>query len=183
MKRLTLLRHAKSDWGDPGGRDFDRPLNRRGARAARAMGREMRALGLGFDAVIASPAARVVETLEGLADGYGRALHPVCDPRLYLAPLSLLLDLVHETDDSIGRLLIVGHNPGCAMLAMALAGAGDEGLRARLVEAYPTGALASIDLPVARWRDAGPGDGALTRFLRPRDLDGRADADEDQTSS
>ena len=71
MKTLTLLRHAKSNWDDPAMRDFDRPLNRRGRAAARAMGREIRALKLGFDAVVASPAVRVVETLAGLESGDG----------------------------------------------------------------------------------------------------------------
>jgi phosphohistidine phosphatase len=172
MKTLTVLRHAKSGWGDASIRDFDRPLNRRGELAARAMGRELRALGLGFDAVVASPAIRVVETLGGLEAGYGRALHPRYDRRIYLAPLSLLLDLVRQTDDSIQRLLLVGHNPGCAMLAMTLAGSGDESLRARLAEKYPTGALAEISFSEVRWREAGAGDGTLTRFIRPRDLDG-----------
>ncbi|HLL30555.1 MAG TPA: histidine phosphatase family protein, partial [Allosphingosinicella sp.] len=64
MKILTLLRHAKSGWDDPVTRDFDRPLNPRGRRAARTVGREMKAQGLAFDLVLASPARRVIETLE-----------------------------------------------------------------------------------------------------------------------
>jgi phosphohistidine phosphatase len=61
MKTLTLLRHAKSSWDDPAARDFDRPLNRRGRKAARAMGKAMREQGIAFDQILASPAARVVE--------------------------------------------------------------------------------------------------------------------------
>jgi phosphohistidine phosphatase len=71
MKTLTLLRHAKSSWDDAAARDFDRPLNGRGRRAAQTIGREMRALGLTFDQVIASPAVRVVETLREVEQGYG----------------------------------------------------------------------------------------------------------------
>ncbi|GAA4824640.1 histidine phosphatase family protein [Sphingosinicella ginsenosidimutans] len=179
MRILTLMRHAKSGLADRGVRDFDRPLNRRGAQAARAMGREIRALGLGFDAVIASPAVRVVETVEGVAEGASRALHPTYDRRIYLAPLALLLDLVRETDDSVRRLLLVGHNPGCALLASLLAGSGDEVLRTRLAEQYPTGALAEIGFEVAHWREIEPQAGALARFIRPRDLDGAADGEED----
>lgn len=171
MKTLSLLRHAKSDWDDPAVSDFDRPLNGRGARASYAVGRRLRDLGLGFDAALASPAIRVVETLDGVAEGYGRALDPVYEPRLYLAPLSILLDLVRETDDSIDRLLIVGHNPGCALLAAALAGHGAAGLRDRLADKYPTGTFAEIVLPVAHWRDAAEKGGELTRFVRPRDLE------------
>ena len=70
MKRLTLLRHAKSTWDDPVSRDFDRPLNPRGRRAARTIGAEMRVLGLAFDSVIASPARRVMETLGELEQAF-----------------------------------------------------------------------------------------------------------------
>ena len=170
MKILTLLRHAKSSWDDQVARDFDRPLNRRGRKAARLMGREMRARALGFDAVIASPAARVVETLADVEDGYGRSLAPAFDERIYLASAEALLDLVHAADDGADRLLLVGHNPGLEMLALTLTR--DEGaLRAELGEKYPTATLAQITLPVERWRDAAEGQGTLTLFIRPRDLD------------
>lgn len=171
MKTLTLLRHAKSSWDDPAMRDFDRPLNRRGRVAARTMGREMRTLKLRFDAVVASPAVRVVETLAGLAESYGRDLEPVYDRRVYLASHSALLDIVQETGDGDDRLLLLGHNPGFEQLALALAREDDGENRATLGEKYPTGALAEIELPITRWREAAPGIGTLTRFIRPRDLD------------
>lgn len=171
MKTLTLLRHAKSSWDDPAMRDFDRPLNRRGRAAARAMGREMRALSLGFDAVIASPATRVVETLAGLGETYRHDLRASYDPRIYLASESMLLDVVRETDDAHGRLLLLGHNPGFELLALSLAVADGSNARAQMAEKYPTGALAEIALPIAHWCDAFAGSGRLTRFIRPRDLD------------
>jgi phosphohistidine phosphatase len=169
VKALTLLRHAKSAWDARSVRDFDRPLNPRGHRAARAMGREMRRLGLGYDLILASPAARVMETLTELAQGYGGAVETRCDERIYLAPAEILLDIVRAADDRDGRLLIVGHNPGLEQLALLLAQGG--ALRDRVAAKYPTGALAEIELGAGRWRDAGPGAGALTRFIRPRDLD------------
>ncbi|MDQ8756870.1 histidine phosphatase family protein [Sphingosinicella sp. LHD-64] len=171
MKTLTLLRHAKSSWDDPSMRDFDRPLNRRGRAAARTMGREMRALGLDFDAVVASPAMRVMETVEGLSEGYGNRLHPDYDRRIYLASVETLLEIVRGTDDAHARLLLLGHNPGFELLALALVIADGAEARGKLAEKYPTGALAEIELPVAQWRDAGPGTGTLSRFIRPRDLD------------
>jgi len=76
MKTLTLLRHAKSGWDDPVSRDFDRPLNAKGKRAAAMVGRHMRTLGLAFDHVVASPAVRVVETLDEIVTGYGQTLAP-----------------------------------------------------------------------------------------------------------
>lgn len=171
MKRLTLLRHAKSSWDDPVARDFDRPLNAKGHRAGRTVGQEMRRLELSFDAVVASPAARVVETLEEVAQGFGTALTAHFDQRIYLASLDALLDVVHGTDDSIGSLLLVGHSPGLERLALHLAGVKDKPLCRSVEEKYPTGALIEISLPVDHWRDANHGEGTMTRFVRPRDLD------------
>jgi len=95
MKTLTLLRHAKSGWDDPVARDFDRPLNAKGKRAAAMVGRHMRSLGLTFDHAIASPAVRVSETLEQIESGYGRTIAPDLDRRVYLASAATLLDVVH----------------------------------------------------------------------------------------
>ncbi len=171
MKTLTLLRHAKSGWDDAATSDFDRPLNRRGQAAARAMGREMRALGLAFDAAYASPARRVVETLAGATESYGRALDPAFDRNLYLAPTDTLLEIVRGADDAGDRLLLVGHNPGFERLALLLTREEGDAARAEIATKYPTGALAEIALPIGHWRDAAPGIGRLVRFIRPRDLD------------
>jgi len=168
MKTLSLLRHAKSGWDDPSLSDFARPLNARGRGAARAMGRELRALGLGWDCVLASPAARVTETIDGLAESYG-PLAPVYDERIYLAPLDTLLELVRATDDAHATLLIVGHNPGMERLALLLSRGG--ALHDELALKYPTGALAEIAFPVDHWCDVAESGGTLARFLRPRDLE------------
>ncbi len=171
MKTLTLLRHAKSGWDDPVPRDFDRPLNRKGRKAARVVGREMRAQGLKFDRVFASPAARVVETVADVAEGYGAPIEPVYDQRIYLASPSALLELIHETDDGAERLLLIGHNPGLEVLAMLLTHDDGNGLRTEIAAKYPTGTLTEIRLPVEHWREVGEGVGKVARFIRPRDLD------------
>ena len=143
MKILTLLRHAKSGWNDPVMRDFDRPLNAKGARAAALIGAQMRALGLGFDHVVASPAARVMETVEHLAHGYGRAIEPEWDRRLYLASTAMLLDLIHTLPPEADRVLMIGHNPGLEELVLLLTA--DEphaALRREVAVKYPTASLA-----------------------------------------
>ncbi len=168
MKILTLLRHAKSGWDAPIVRDFDRPLNARGRKAARAVGRELRRLGHGFDLIHASPAARVTETLAELAQGYGGAVDARLDEDIYLASVETLLALVHSADDADERLLLVGHNPGMEQLALLLSHAG--ALRDQIAVKYPTGALAEIGFDVAHWRDVAPGEGRLARFIRPREL-------------
>jgi len=167
MKTLTLLRHAKSGWDDPSLSDFARPLNARGRSAARAMGREMRALGLAWDHIVASPAARVTETILGLAESYG-PVAPVYDECVYLASLETLLEIVRATDDAHATLLIVGHNPGMERLALLLSRGGP--LHDEIALKYPTGALTEIALPIDHWRDAAESGGTIARFLRPRDL-------------
>ncbi|HEV7659387.1 MAG TPA: histidine phosphatase family protein [Allosphingosinicella sp.] len=168
MKTLTLLRHAKSGWDAPV-RDFDRPLSPRGRKAARAMGREMKRLGLDFDFVLASPAARVTETLTELAQGYGGAVATDFDEHIYLASAETLLEIVRAADDAHERLLIAGHNPGMEQLALLLAEGG--ALRDRIAAKYPTGALAELRFDGPGWRDVAAGAGRLERFIRPRDLD------------
>jgi phosphohistidine phosphatase len=178
MKTLTLLRHAKSGWDDPVARDFDRPLNAKGARAADAIGQEMRALGLAFDHVVASPALRVMETIERLGHGYGRRIEPEWDRRLYLASASMLLDLIHALPEKADRVLMIGHNPGFEELILLLVPevAGDK-LRAEVAIKYPTASIAQLDIGNL-WATALPGESRLTRFIRPRDLDPTLGPDE-----
>ena len=155
MKSLTLFRHAKTERDSTTGRDFDRRLNDRGELDAPRMGEAIRNLGLDFDLILSSPAARAAETAE-LA-----GLSPRFDQRIYDASAGELLGIVHEADDGIDRLAMVGHNPGFERLASKLLGNDVE---------MPTASLLEIQLPVESWRDAGRGDGRLVRFLKPKEL-------------
>lgn len=166
-----MLRHAKSSWDDPAAADFDRPLNRRGMEAAQLMGAELRRRGLAFDLVLASPARRVAQTIEHVEVGLGESLDARFDERIYGASAAALLAIVRDVDESAGRLLLVGHNPGLQELAIMLAGAG-EPLRESLAGKYPTAALALLELPVARWEEVRPGTAQIADFLRPRELSG-----------
>ncbi len=156
MKSLTLLRHAKSERDSPDGSDFARSLSERGRADAARMGEEIRKLGLGYELVLASPAQRVIETLEGVG-GFA----PSFDERIYNASTGELLGIVQAVDDSVERLMLVGHNPGFERLASRLSHSALD---------FPTGALVEIELPIDRWRDAGEGSGELVRFLRPKEL-------------
>jgi phosphohistidine phosphatase len=168
MKVLTLLRHAKSGWDDPALPDFDRPLNPRGRRAAHTVGREMRRLGLGFDRVVASPARRVIETIEEVAQAYG-PLRPEYDRRLYLASPETLMEVAREMPGQVERLLLVGHNPGLEELVLRLSARG--ALRSEVETKYPTATVAEMELPVESWAELREGRATLRRFIRPRDLD------------
>ncbi|MES2754463.1 MAG: histidine phosphatase family protein [Pseudomonadota bacterium] len=176
MKTLTLLRHAKSDQGEPGLRDYDRPLNAKGQRAAATMGRHWRGLGAGFDHVIASPAARVIATLDHFQRGFGALPTPAYDKRAYLASEIVLLELIRAADDAHDRLLVAGHNSGLEDLVLLLVpdsppGTGDDRLRDDIEEKFPTASIAELRFDVARWADIGESGAKLTRFVRPRDLD------------
>jgi len=170
MKVLTLLRHAKAGAEPLTMRDFDRPLVARGRSGARLIGREMKALGLGFDSVLASPAARSAQTVTEVEAEFG-PLGAAFDQRLYLADLHTLFEIVHETLDDVERLLIVGHNPGIEMLALSLGGSESSSLGAAVAHKYPTGTLAEIALEADRWVAVAQGSGRIARFIRPRDLD------------
>jgi phosphohistidine phosphatase len=171
MKTLTLLRHAKSGWDDPVARDYDRPLNGKGKRAAAMVGRHMRSLGLDFDHVVASPAVRVVETLDEIVAGYGRTLAPVWDRRMYLASSATLLDIVQRLPTEAGNALLVGHNPGLEDLVLMLVPDAVDDLRGEVEEKYPTASLAELQFEVEDWADIASGGARFTRFVRPRDLD------------
>lgn len=171
MKTLTLLRHAKSGWDDTVARDFDRPLNAKGRKAAQVVGAHLRQLGLGFDHIVASPAERVVQTIADVAAGYGDAIEPAWDKRLYLASSATLLDVARETPADAARLLMIGHNPGLEDFVLLLMGGGDPALVRAAELKYPTATLAELTFDVDDWSAIAPAAGTLTRFIRPRDLD------------
>lgn len=162
MKTLFVMRHAKAERDSDTGRDFDRPLAKRGWRDAEAVGREMRVRGLELEAVLASPARRAAETVAALASGYGK-LEPEFEPGIYNAPVDRLIEIVRNADDSIARLLIVGHNPGFQELALCLAGDDPS-------DGFPTAAIAAIDLPAERWCDVAERSGQIVDLILPREL-------------
>jgi phosphohistidine phosphatase len=172
MKTVTLLRHAKSGWDDPVARDFDRPLNAKGKRAAFRIGEYLRAQHLIFDHIVASPAARVVETLEQIAEGLGETIAPQWDKRVYLASAPSLLDLIQESNDGYDHLMIAGHNPGLEELVLMLVPDDpDDLVRDEIEEKFPTASIARIHFDVDRWEDVAANKGELAHFIRPRDLD------------
>ncbi len=172
MKRLTLLRHAKSDWDDPVARDFDRPLNRRGEKAAILMGQFAARRAMQFDMLVASPAVRVVETLDVFFTGYGQILDAHWDRRIYLAASPILFDVVRGLPDKADSVLMAGHNPGLEELILDLVpDDGNNDLRENVEAKFPTASIAVLDLAIDRWSQAKEGVATLASFTRPRDLD------------
>ena len=171
MKRLTVLRHAKSSWKDRELDDFDRPLNGRGQRAARRMGREMAERGMHFDFILASPAARIRQTIEGVQEGFELNAPIRFEPRIYMARVSELLELIGTIPKDADDALLVGHNTSAERLVIKLARDDDRGLRRRVEEKFPTAALAVIELPINSWDDLQPESGRLVELIYPSDLE------------
>ena len=171
MKRLAVLRHAKSSWDEAGLDDFNRPLNERGWKAARRMGRELKHRAMRFDLVLASPAARVRETIDGLQEKFDFDAPIRFEQQVYAASEGTLLELVRRFPDTVSAPLCVGHNPGLERLILGLARDDDKGLRERIAGKYPTAALAVIELPAKRWKDVEPGSGKLVELIFPKELD------------
>ncbi|MEQ1509062.1 MAG: histidine phosphatase family protein [Sphingopyxis sp.] len=178
MKRLILLRHAKSGWDDPVARDYDRPLNPRGRAAAAVIGQWASTHifgpnGLMVDSIIASPAVRCSETLDLFQPAAGLAtIEPHWDRRIYLASSATLIDVLCDLPDHITTALMCGHNPGMEDLILDLVP--DDGTspdRDIAEEQFPTAALAMIEMDIGHWADVQNRCGRLAQFKRPRDVD------------
>jgi len=165
---LLILRHAKSSWESGVASDFERPLSPRGLRTAPRVGRWLAERDLAPDFVFVSPAQRTRQTLELLVEAIGSEPEVRFEERIYEASLGELITLLAERPGHAERVLILGHNPGLAMLADYLAA---EGLPVSPDgKVFPTAALAHFGMP-DDWNDLQRGDGELHELLRPRELD------------
>lgn len=121
MKKLLIVRHAKSSWDDASLRDFDRPLNKRGSRDVPDMGKRLSAQGLIPDQIISSPANRAITTARGIAKELGYALSAIHEePDLYHAGTYTIREIISKTDNNVNTLMIFGHNPGFTDLIVRL---------------------------------------------------------------
>jgi len=171
MRRLMLLRHAKSDWSKPGERDHDRRLASRGRESAPRIGAYMAGHGLVPDLVVCSTAARARETWELAAEAFAKPPRVVHDERIYANNPDVLLTLIKETEASVHSLLLVGHNPSFQIFADLMTASGHGDARQRLREKFPTAALAVIDFPIDAWDAMHRQAGRLDRLITPRSLE------------
>ena len=171
MKRLTVLRHAKSSWDDPHLDDFDRPLNNRGWKSARRMGAEMKRRGMHFDLVLASTAARVRETIDGVQEEFDFGAPIQFEPRIYMTSEGTLMDLIRALPEKVKAPLLVGHNPDLEHLLVGLTRDDERGQRRRVPGKYPTGALAVVELPAKKWAEVAPESGEIVELILPKELD------------
>jgi phosphohistidine phosphatase len=162
MKILLILRHAKSSWKRTELPDFDRPLNKRGKSDAPRMGELLRQMDLLPDLILSSSAQRARQTTQAVVDasGYGGEVRWL--DSLYAAPPESYLEALRGLDDSLQRVMVVGHNPGLEELLEELTGAS---------ETLPTAALVQVMLPIQSWSELDEDvSGELVQIWQPRQL-------------
>jgi phosphohistidine phosphatase len=147
MKRLTLLRHAKSSWTEPSLADHDRVLSERGERDAPKMGKRMAARKVRPSLIIASSAARARATAKFIAEAlkYPAEFLQV-EKELYLATPDQILELVCSQEDNFSDLLLIGHNPGITDLANRL-------LPSIGLNNLPTSGVVALDFDTKKWSE------------------------------
>ena len=173
MRRLMLLRHAKTETDAPSGRDQDRRLDDRGHRDAAQLGDWIATHPPFPDTVLVSHAVRARQTWdiawEAMKD---RVAPPQVEilPELYLADPAQILETVRTATIPANprRLMLVGHNPGMHEAALMLMGSGDPAGARAIADNLPTAGLAIFDFDVKDWGDVAYRRGKLVLFVSPK---------------
>jgi phosphohistidine phosphatase len=172
MRRLMLLRHAKTENEAPSGRDEDRRLDNRGRRDAAEIGGWIGRHPPFPDLVLVSHAMRALQTWEIAWEAMKELVsEPEVElvPELYGADVSQLLEAIRDASlADPERLMLVGHNPGMHELALSLAGSGDHARRKALTDNLPTSGLAIFDFDIDDWAEVAFRRGRLAVFVSPK---------------
>ncbi|BAF72842.1 SixA phosphatase family protein [Sulfurovum sp. NBC37-1] len=160
MKKLYLIRHAKSDWSDLSKNDFDRGLNKRGKRSIPIMAKALREKGIIPDLILSSSAKRAKKTAKGLS----KALHYegkiFFNEGLYFTEPEEMIEMVRNVDDRYQSLFLIGHNPEMTELANILTEV--------YIDNTPTLGIVAISFDIQKWNDIGRGKGKMEAFIFPK---------------
>lgn len=163
MKTLLLLRHAKSTWDNSDLADHDRPLKRRGVKAACRVGRLLKQESLQPDAILCSTAVRAKQTLELLLEESGMKPPVEFLGRLYHCEPAVFATCLQHLSDDVQTAMLIGHNPGLEAFLCQLVGQ---------PELFPTAALARIELPITHWSEFNSSTQvASIQIWRPKELE------------
>jgi len=161
MKRLYLIRHAKSSWADHHLSDFDRPLSNRGRRDAPKIGEVLKSKKVKPDLVISSTAKRALNTAKILVNMLDYPIENITESStIYEATTQNILNVINDIDDENNSVMLFGHNPGFTVLANLL---GD-----KYIDNMPTCAVAELELNVSSWKDVQSDSGKLVGFEYPK---------------
>lgn len=165
MKRLTLVRHAKSSRKDPLLEDIDRPLNQRGKENAPLMGKRLAKKEIMPDRMLTSPAKRAVKTARIIAGKIGFPKEKIEKiDAIYLASPETLLGLLRGLGDEGDHVMMVGHNPGFTDL--------NNVVNSAKIDNIPTCGIVCIDFDIASWSELAEGLGTLVVFDYPKNPQG-----------
>ncbi len=161
MKKLIVVRHAKSSWDFPDLDDFDRPLNKRGKSSAPEMGKRIAERGLKPDLIVSSPAKRAISTARRIAEELNfpkKAI--VLEPIFYHDTMKDMIAVINAIPGDVNTLMIFGHNPMLTDLVNHLTGSD--------IFNIPTCGVAEIDFYVTDWTQVQKAKGKLTYFDYPK---------------
>lgn len=162
-KRLLLIRHAKSDWGNSDLRDFDRPLNKRGKANAPEMAERLVKQQIVPDQIVSSPALRAITTAKVFAEAWQISSDQIkLAPNIYEASVQTLLALVNNFDEKYHQVALFGHNPGLTDLVNYLAAHLDN---------IPTCGVVLLEFPFEDWQMISADTGKVLMFDYPKNGD------------
>ena len=163
MKKLILVRHAKSSWAIPGQSDFDRPLNERGKKDAPEMARRLIDDHITIDAFISSPAKRARKTCKAFAEIYQRQKEEIIFiESLYHAPLSVFYEAIKTFDNKYDSVAVFAHNPGITEFANSLCANAH-------IDNMPTCSIFSVQAEIENWADFEKAAREFLFFKYPKD--------------
>ena len=163
MKRLILVRHAKSSWKNPGLKDFARPLNGRGKQNAPMMGKRLLGSGILPEVVVSSPAKRAWSTARLIASEiHFKEENLIADPEVYEADVDTLMEIIGNFSGDWQDVMLVGHNPGLTDLA--------ERLTDQAFGNLPTCAICCIAFAVENWSEISYGSGRVYHYDYPKSI-------------
>lgn len=159
MKKLYMIRHAKSSWKEIDLADFDRPLNKRGKASAKFMGQILKERLVVPDMILTSPANRAKSTARAIEKELGCKGVIKYDDKIYEAYVDDLLNVLLKVDDRVDTLFLIGHNPGFNALADYLT---------EFHENIVTCGIVEIDFNVKSWGEINPSNARFKSFDYPR---------------
>ena len=158
MRKLLLIRHAKSSWKFPELDDHERPLNKRGARDVLTMARHLADRDEMLDVIYSSTATRALDLAQQISDFTHTTLVP--DLSFYTFDEEQLLEILRCLPDSVERVAVVAHNPAITHAANRLS--------ANDYENIPTSGVVAIDCDIDRWADLNSGQCSVDYFVFPK---------------
>ena len=162
VKKLVLVRHAKSDWSDASVKDFDRALNNQGYQDAPRIGNRLNKMGVKPDIIFSSSALRTRMTSEFICEQIGYDVDKVVyEDELYETSVRTLLNFINQIDNKYDTVMMFGHNPTYTYIAEALSG--------EAIGNVPTCGALSLTFEIGSWAEVSAGIAKLEWFIYPKD--------------